>query len=103
MLTAKEIEVLETFVVLLKSTSHYHVSKCTGDHLRVLGKALTWSPEKVWPVIDLFRCALLHEDTNTKVGQNGIGVQSIIEALKLDNGKTTPLVFLSMRCFTNML
>jgi phospholipase A-2-activating protein len=102
-LTAQEIEVLETFVVLLKSTSHYHVSKCTGDHLRVLGKALTWSPEKVWPVIDLFRCALLHEDTNTKVGQNEIGVQSIIEALKLDNGKTTPLVFLSMRCFTNML
>ena len=102
-LSQPEIEVLENFVVLLKSTSHYHVSKCSNEHLQVLSKALTWSPEKVWPVIDLFRCALLHEDTNTKVGQNDVGVQSIIEALKLDNGQSVPLIFISMRCFTNML
>ena len=38
-----------------------------------------------------------------KVGQMALGVQPILEALKLDDGNTAPLIFISMRCFTNML
>ena len=102
-LNENEVTVLQDFVLLLKSTSHYHVSKCSNDHLAVMKKALTWDPTKVWPVVDLFRCALLHEDTNMKVGQMALGVQPILEALKLDDGNTAPLIFISMRCFTNML
>ena len=99
----------QNLLTVLSETSRYHSSTVTFDQVEVMRKLLHWPRTMLWPVVDFLRCAMLHEDFNSKLGGlidggDTVFIRSVAGALTNEvDAPTVPTIYLSLRYFCNLI
>ena len=101
-LNANELELLNSFLELVKNKAFYHSSKVSKQGFEMLKKILKMPSDKVFPVLDIYRMFLMHPHSTEhyKVFENAIEYLNILIGHIKSQTQATQLV--GLRCLANL-
>jgi hypothetical protein len=101
-LSPAEIELLESFLELVKNKAFYHSSKVSSRGFEMLKKIIKLPADKVFPALDIYRMFLMHPHSadHFKVFEHGLEYLNILLSNAKSDLPATQLV--ALRCLVNL-
>lgn len=103
-LEGQELIYFETLIKVLSNPQNYHNSEVSPQQLKVIDKLLTYPLDKVFPVLDLYRCYLLHPTSYEAFAGSDAGITYIQGLIRFVNDANLPkaLIMLTLRSMCNL-